>query len=114
MNEEYSISTILATIINGLTKNIGLLREYDADLRIEEFAHAFNVITNNPYGNLSEPYINDFGRMSENFVPYGTVGVSIDKMISPTQFAEILSVLIQTRNSIVIQPSFSPALSKNP
>ncbi len=107
--EEISIDDIFKSIRESFEKNKeiasqSLLYESGQELDINSLQQIFVKSSLNCYGNTSSPFINDYGRVSENMVPYGVVGVQVNKRISLNNYCEIIKVCLETRNSIIIKP----------
>lgn len=107
--EEYSIEELMNTIKKHLKTNIDLLEksfeyEYKEILDIDKLLNSFDYIKDNKTGIIDSVFKNEYGRVANNYVPYGIVGVAIKKDISLYNYASILNLLIQTNNSIIIEP----------
>jgi len=107
-HEEYERKELLESIRKHLNDNIDILEEsfqyeYKNPLDKKRLMESFDYIEDNKIGIIDSIYKNDFGRVSNNYVPYGVVGVVIRNDISLYNYAAILNVLIQSNNSIVIE-----------
>lgn len=107
--EEVSIKDLFKTIckafmLNKVILNKTLLEESGQELDIASIQEVFSRQTLNNYGNLNSPFINNYGRVSENMVPYGIVGVTIERKISLKNHLEIIKTCLETRNSLIIKP----------
>lgn len=108
-NEEYNIEKLVDTIKKHLKNNIDILQksyeyEYKQSLNIDKLISSFDYIKNNKIGIINSPFRNKFGKVANNYVPYGIVGVIVKNDISLYNYASILNLLIQTNNSIIFQP----------
>lgn len=107
--EEMPIENIFKTICESLSSNKDILNstlnyENGQDVNISLLQKIFTKSSLNNYGNTSTPFINDYGRVSENMVPYGIVGLQVDRRISLNNYLEIIKVCLETRNSLIIKP----------
>lgn len=107
--EEVAIKDIFKAICDSLASNKDILNsalnyETGQDVNISLLQKIFKQSSLNNYGNTSSPFINDYGRVSENMVPYGIVGLQVDKRISLNNYLEIIKVCLETRNSLIIKP----------
>ena len=108
-NEEYSTEELVETIKEHLKNNIDILQksyeyEYKQSLNIDRLLNSFNYIKNNKVGIIDNPFRNEFGKVTNNYVPYGIVGVIVKNDISLYNYASILNLLIQTNNSAIFEP----------
>ena len=108
-NEEYNTKDLMETIKKHLKENIDILQrsyeyEYKEKLDVERLLHSFNYIENNKVGAIEPIFRNEYGKISKSYVPYGVVGVVIKNDLTLYQQAEIINLLIQTKNSIIIEP----------
>lgn len=107
--EEIDIKIIFQTILANFTANKKII---DACLKLETgMVFDLNAVKNifienksNNYGNVGAPYIGEFGRVSENLVPYGIIGLVVNKKITLLNYLEIVKVCLETRNSLIIKP----------
>ena len=107
--EEYKIKDLFMVIEKSIQNNFDLINKaylYDtgSNLPKNSITGVFIPSKGNQYGNLSMPFMNSYGRVSENMVPYGVVGLIIERQISLTNYLEIIKVCIETRNSLIIKP----------
>ncbi len=115
--EEIDIEIIFQTILANFTANKKII---DACLKLETgrifdldaVKNIFVENKSNNYGNVGAPYIGEFGRVSENLVPYGIVGLVVNKKITLLNYLEIVKVCLETRNSLIIKP-FAPCNALN-
>lgn len=107
-NVEEEIDDILDDIKTHLFQNFDLIEDayyhdtndnIDKDLLIDKF----NIAEKNHYGIIGMAYKNEYGMVANNFVPYGVVGLIIKNNISIYNITEIISLIIQTRNSLIIE-----------
>lgn len=108
-NEEYNIEELVDTIKKHLKNNIDILQksyeyEYKQSLNIDKLISSFDYIKNNKIGIIDSPFRDEFGKVANNYVPYGIVGVIVKNDISLYNYASILNLLIQTNNSIILEP----------
>ncbi|MBQ4263697.1 MAG: hypothetical protein IJB83_05625 [Bacilli bacterium] len=108
-NEEYNIEELVDTIKKHLKNNIDILQksyeyEYKQSLNIDKLISSFDYIKNNKIGIIDSPFRNEFGKVANNYVPYGIVGVIVKNDISLYNYASILNLLIQTNNSVILEP----------
>ena len=108
-NEEYNVEELVETIKKHLKSNIDILQksyeyEYKQSLNIDKLISSFNYIKNNKIGIIDNPFKNEFGKVANNYVPYGIVGVVVKNDISLYNYASILNLLIQTNNSVIFEP----------
>ena len=108
-NEEYNIEELVDTIKKHLKNNIDILQksyeyEYKQSLNIDKLISSFDYIKDNKIGIIDSPFRNEFGKVANNYVPYGIVGVIVKNDISLYNYASILNLLIQTNNSILLEP----------
>lgn len=108
-NEEYNIEELVDTIKKHLKTNIDILQksyeyEYKQSLNIDKLISSFDYIKNNKIGIIDSPFKNEFGKVANNYVPYGIVGVVVKNDISLYNYASILNLLIQTNNSVILEP----------
>lgn len=108
-NEEYNIEELVDTIKKHLKTNIDILQksyeyEYNQPLNLDKLINSFDYIKNNKIGIVDSPFRNEFGKVANNYVPYGIVGVVVKNDISLYNYASILNLLIQTNNSIILEP----------
>lgn len=108
-NEEYNIEALVDTIKKHLKTNIDILQksyeyEYNQSLNVDKLISSFDYIKNNKVGIIDSPFRNEFGKVANNYVPYGIVGVVVKNDISLYNYASILNLLIQTNNSIILEP----------
>ena len=108
-NEEYNIEELVDTIKKHLKTNIDILQksyeyEYNQPLNLDKLINSFDYIKNNKIGIVDSPFRNEFGKVANNYVPYGIVGVVVKNDISLYNYATILNLLIQTNNSIILEP----------
>ena len=108
-NEEYNIEELVDTIKKHLKDNIDILQksyeyEYNQPLNVDKLINSFDYIKNNKLGIIDAPFKNEFGKVANNYVPYGIVGVVVKNDISLYNYASILNLLIQTNNSILLEP----------
>lgn len=108
-NEEYNIEKLVDTIKKHLKNNIDILQksyeyEYKQSLNIDKLISSFDYIKNNKIGIINSPFRNKFGKVANNYVPYGIVGVIVKNDISLYNYASILNLLIQTNNSVIFEP----------
>lgn len=107
-NEEYNIKDLLDTIKTHLKSNIDILKksyeyEYNKNLDIEKLLSSFDYIENNKIGIIDTPFKNEFGKVANNYVPYGIIGIVVKNNISLYNYASILNLMIQTNNSVIIE-----------
>lgn len=93
---------VIITIINKITSDFDLIEQMakneNVDIKLAEITNHLKLVTNlsgNTYKN------NDF-RITNKYIPYGVVGVSINNKLSIYQVIEIIDLLLITHNSIVI------------
>ena len=108
-NEEYNIEELVDSIKKHLKTNIDILQksyeyEYNQPLNLDKLINSFDYIKNNKIGIVDSPFRNEFGKVANNYVPYGIVGVVVKNDISLYNYASILNLLIQTNNSIILEP----------
>ena len=108
-NEEYSTEELMNTIKKHLKTNIDLLEksyeyEYKEILDNNKLINSFDYIKDNKTGIIDSAFKNSYGKVVNNYAPYGIVGLAIKKDISLYNYASILNLLIQTNNSIIIEP----------
>lgn len=107
--EEISIKDIFKTInksilLNKKSLNETLILESGHEIDFSLVQNIFIESTLNNYGNTSSPFINNYGRVSENMTPYGIVGLQVEKRVSLNNYLEIIKTCIETRNSLIIKP----------
>lgn len=108
-NEEYNIEELVDTIKKHLKTNIDILQksyeyEYNQPLNIVKLINSFDYIKSNKIGIIDSPFRNEFGKVANNYVPYGIVGVVVKNDFSLYNYASMLNLLIQTNNSIILEP----------
>ena len=109
LKEEYSINDLIKTIKKHIEDNKDLLiesysHEYNEELDIDKLLSCFDVIKNNNIGIIDTPYKNEEGLVSNNYVPYGVVGLVIRNDLSFYNLADIINVIIQSNNSLIVEP----------
>ena len=109
--EEVSIKDLFKTIcksfaLNKEILNQSLIEESGQELDMASIQNIFTRQSLNKYGNVNAPFINNYGRVSENMVPYGIVGVMIERKISLKNHLEIIKTCLETHNSLIIKPFF--------
>lgn len=107
--EEIDINLIFATILKNIEKNKLLinkcfLSETGYEMDFDMIKNIFVLDKSNNYGNINSPFINNYGRVSSNMIPYGIVGAVIDKNIKLKNYLELIKVCLETRNSLIIKP----------
>lgn len=107
--EEVVIEDVFKSICKSFTSNKELLTnslryETGKEIDLSSLQKIFTQSSLNYYGNTSAPFINDYGRVSENMVPYGIIGLQVDKRINLNNYCEIIKVCLETRNSLIIRP----------
>ena len=107
--EEYPMNDLLDTIKKHIQENIDILErsfelEYQQSLDTNRLLHSFDLNSDNKVGIIDAPFTNEYGKVANNYVPYGIVGVVVKNDISFYQYASIISLLIQTKNSIILEP----------
>lgn len=107
--EEIAIEDVFKTICESLTANKeildkSLIYENGQEIDIVSLQKIFVKSSLNCYGNTSSPFINDYGRVSENMAPYGVIGLQVNRRISLNNYCEIVKVCLETRNSLVMKP----------
>jgi len=108
-NEELNITIVFNAIVKALKENGKLINkfsklEFGSNIDVDSLSQIFISDKLNIYGNIDSPFINNYGRVSSNMVPYGIVGVQTDKIIKLENYLEIIKVCLETRNSIIIKP----------
>ena len=108
-DEEYNINDLLDVIKEHLNNNVDILEksfehEYNTSLDINRLLKAFDLNKDNKRGIIDSTFKNEFGMVANNYVPYGVVGVVVHNDISLYNYASIISLLIQTNNSIILEP----------
>ena len=108
-DEEYEMRDIMETIITNLKDNADIFQqsykyEYNQTLDIDKLLNTFKYIPDNKIGIIGSPYKNEYGKVANNYVPYGIVGLVIENDIGLYNILAILNLLIQTKNSVIIQP----------
>ena len=109
--EEVSIKDLFKTIcksfaLNKEILNQSLIEESGQELDMASIQNIFTRQSLNKYGNVNAPFINNYGRVSENMVPYGIVGVMIERKIRMKNHLEIIKTCLETHNSLIIKPFF--------
>ncbi len=107
--EEYPIENIFKTIKIVLAQNKNILNkcsQHDCgrDFDVASAQEIFTPSALNNYGNTSSPFINEYGRVSENMVPFGIVGLQVEGKMSLNNYLEIIKVCLETRNTLIIKP----------
>lgn len=106
--EELDIKDLFVAIKKSIVQNGKLIEDcylFDTGVTInaKTIADIFDRPQKNNYGNLSAPFINDFGRVSHNMVPFGIVGVKVEGKIRLKNYIDIIKVCLETRNSLIFQ-----------
>ena len=107
--EEIPIKDVFNTIILSFSNNKTMLDSYmkfemGEDFDLETVKKIFQPSSSNLYGSINKPFINDYGRVSENMASYGIVGLKVDLKIMFKNYLEIIKVCLETRNSLIIKP----------
>jgi hypothetical protein len=80
------------------------LSETGYEVDFDMIKNIFALDKSNNYGNINSPFINNYGRVSSNMIPYGIIGAVIDKNIKLKNYLELIKVSLETRNSLIIKP----------
>ena len=102
--KSYEIDVVIETIKNNIEDNFDLLEksyehEYNEKLNKNELLKCFDIV----YDDKDElGYKNEFGYVSNYYSPYGIVGIDIKNDITLYNLANILSLIIQSKNSCIV------------
>ena len=106
---EIDIKEAFDLITKNIIDNLDVINEmykveYGLTLSKEDIKTIFEIPKGNNYGNLDEPFVNNFGRVSTNMTAYGIVGLVVNYSITLNQYLEIVKVCLATRNNLIINP----------
>ncbi|MBR4178361.1 MAG: hypothetical protein IKR57_03325 [Bacilli bacterium] len=101
--DSYDVKDVMSDIVSNIKNNIDTLKktfnqEYEEELDVNMLFNSFDLVDF-----YTEIYKNDFGLVTNSFSPYGLIGLIVDNEISIYNLANILSLIIQSRNSIILE-----------
>ena len=98
-DSKFLIELIKTNILNNMDiLNESYLHEYNDTLDKNRFINCFDFVNVE-----EETYKNELGLVSNTYSPYGVVGLIIKNNISLYNLASILCLIIQSKNSLIIE-----------
>jgi hypothetical protein len=104
------VNSLFNAIKETLKNDSDLLNEfynqvYHEKLDIDYIINVFNVHKDSKFG-VKEMYKQKGFTISNNYVPYGVVGLSINNYLNPYQIVSIIEMIIENHNSLIINTKY--------